>query len=197
MKRVLEFLKVTILGGVVVILPMAAAMLLSLRMLAALEGTVDPIATQLPFGGPAVRDAIAVVLILLGCFVTGLVVRTQLGRRANAWLERTLLERLPAYGVLRSLGKRVAGEDEGINLAPALAEIEDALVPAFIVERHDDGRFTVFVPAVPTPTVGAVYILPPTRVHPLDVPLTALVACVTRWGTGSRELVAAMSTRAT
>ena len=191
MKRGLEFVKVTILGGVVVILPMAAAMLLSARMLAALEGAVDPVATQLPFGGPVAR-VVALVVILAGCFVTGLVVRTQVGRRANAWLESKVLERLPAYGLLRSLGKRVAGEGEDLEMSPALAEIEDALVPAFVVERHNDGRFTVFVPAIPTPTVGAVYVLPAARVHLLDVPLTTLVQCITRWGAGSRELIVAM-----
>ena len=37
-----------------------------------------------------------------------------------------------------------------------MAEIEDALVPAFIIERLDDGRFTVYIPSVPTPLVGAV-----------------------------------------
>ena len=78
-------------------------------------------------------------------------------------------------------------------MAPALAEIEDALVPAFIVEELDDGRFTVFVPAIPTPTVGAVYILPPERVHRLDVPITQVVHAVTRWGAGMKDLVAAMN----
>jgi hypothetical protein len=33
-------------------------------------------------------------------------------------------------------------------------EIEEALVPAFIIEELDDGRFTVFVPSVPTPFAG-------------------------------------------
>ena len=52
------------------------------------------------------------------------------------------------------------------------AEIEDALVPAFIVEELDDGRFTVFVPSVPTPFAGAVYILSRERVHLVDIPFT-------------------------
>ena len=54
--------------------------------------------------------------------------------------------------------------------APALAEIEEALVPALIVEELENGSFTVLVPSVPTPMAGAVYILPPERVHPVDVP---------------------------
>ena len=53
---------------------------------------------------------------------------------------------------------------------PALVEIEDALTPAFVIEEHADGRFTVFVPSVPTPFAGAVYVLSAERVHVLDVP---------------------------
>lgn len=191
MKQTLEFVKTTIVGGLVVILPLAAAMLISIKMLAAVQGAVDPVATALPYG-VIVGRLVAVVIILAGCFVTGLVVRTRVGRRANVWLEQRVLERLPAYGLLRNLGKQVAGEGDGANMAPALAEIEDALVPAFVVEELADGRLTVFVPAIPTPTVGAVYILPPERVHRIDVPLTTLVQCVTRWGAGSQELVAAI-----
>jgi len=75
---------------------------------------------------------------------------------------------------------------------PALAEIEDALVPAFIIEELDDGRYTVFVPSVPTPLAGAVYILGRERVHPIDVPFTQAIKSVSRWGSGSKDLVAAM-----
>jgi uncharacterized membrane protein len=75
---------------------------------------------------------------------------------------------------------------------PALIEIEDALVPAFVIETLDDGRFTVFVPSVPTPLAGAVYVLSPERVHILDIPFTQAIRSISRWGSGSRDLVAAM-----
>jgi uncharacterized membrane protein len=190
MKQTLEFVKTTVLGGLIVILPLAAAVLISARILAALQGAVDPVAHTLPYGTHIGR-LIAWLIILGGCFVTGLAVRTTVGRRANSWLEQRVLARLPAYSLLRSIGKQVAGEGEDGQMAPALAEIEDALVPAFIVEEHDDGRLTIFVPAVPTPTVGAVYIMDPARVHRIDVPITTMVQCVTRWGAGSKALLAA------
>jgi uncharacterized membrane protein len=88
--------------------------------------------------------------------------------------------------------RQMAGESRENAWKPALAEIEDALVPAFIVEELEDGRFTVFVPSVPTPLAGAIYILTAARVHPVDVPFTQAVKVITRWGSGSRELVAAM-----
>jgi uncharacterized membrane protein len=73
-----------------------------------------------------------------------------------------------------------------------MVEIEDALVPAFIIEELNDGRMTVFVPSVPTPLAGAVYVLDRQRVHPLDIPFTQAVSAISRWGAGSSELVAAM-----
>jgi uncharacterized membrane protein len=85
----------------------------------------------------------------------------------------------------------LAGESEGRAWRPALAEIEDALVLAFIIEELDDGRITVFVPSVPTPFAGAVYILSAARVHPLNVPFTQAVSVVSRWGSGAKNLVAA------
>jgi uncharacterized membrane protein len=99
--------------------------------------------------------------------------------------------RLPGYALFRGFTQRLAGGGEENMWKPALAEIEDALVPAFIVEEFDDGRFTVFVPSIPTPFAGAVYILSRERVHLVDIPFTK--AQSVRWGAGSKDLVAAMS----
>jgi hypothetical protein len=46
-------------------------------------------------------------------------------------------------------------------------EIEEALVPAFLIEKHTDGQFTIFVSSSPMPMPGAIYILQPERVHPV------------------------------
>jgi uncharacterized membrane protein len=55
-----------------------------------------------------------------------------------------------------------------------------------------DGRVTVFVPSVPTPLAGAVYIIARARVHPIDIPFTDAIKSISRWGAGSKDLVAAM-----
>ncbi len=103
-----------------------------------------------------------------------------------------MFERIPGFTLFRSLTQQLAGEGRENVWKPALAEIEEALVPAFIIEEFEDGRFTVFVPSVPTPLAGAVYILSRDRVHPLDVPFTQAIKTVSRWGSGSKDLVAAM-----
>ena len=107
-------------------------------------------------------------------------------------MDGALFERLPGYGLFRSLTQRVAGEGRENAWKPALVEIEDALVPAFIIEEVANDRFTVFVPSVPTPLAGAVYILSRERVHPLDVSFTQAIGSISLLGSGSKELVAAM-----
>src|SRR4029453_9895666 len=112
-----------------------------------------------------------------------------MGRAARDRVESSLFERIPGYGVLRSLTQQIAGYGEEKVWKPALAEIEDALVPAFIIEEFVDGRYTIFVPSVPTPLAGAVYVLGPERVHPLNVPFTVAIKSISRWGAGCRDLV--------
>ena len=85
-----------------------------------------------------------------------------------------------------------AGEKDEQSFESALVEIKEALVPAFIVEKHPDGQFTVFVSSSPTPMAGAIYILQPERVHPVDVPLRKAMVCVTKWGAGAAEMRAAI-----
>jgi hypothetical protein len=116
--------------------------------------------------------------------------RTQIGYRLWNRVEKSFFERMPGYALIRSLTQRLAGEDR--EAAWKLAEVEEALVPAFIIEELADGRFTVFVPSIPTPLAGAVHILSAERVHPLNVPFTQAIKTISRWGSGSKDLVAAL-----
>ena len=103
-----------------------------------------------------------------------------------------MFERIPGYALIRSLTQQLAGSSHEKVWKPAFVEIEEGLVPAFIIEEFGDGRYTVFVPSIPTPLAGAVYILDRKRVHPLDVPFTDALRTISKWGSGSRELLATM-----
>jgi uncharacterized membrane protein len=194
MKHVWEFLKNTLVGGLLVVVPIYLTALLLLKAMQSVAGLVRPLAMLLPPSLPA-ENILSLLLVLSLCFLIGLAVRAPLGRAMRERLEKSLFERLPGYALIRSLTQRLAGEDRENVWQPALVEIEEALVPAFIIEELEDGSFTVFVPSIPTPLAGAVYVLSRERVHPLDVPFTQAIQTVSRWGSGSKELVAAMQKR--
>jgi uncharacterized membrane protein len=177
--------------GLLAVAPIYLAGLLLLKVMKSFTAIVRPLAKLLPKWLPA-EHILSLLLVLIVCFLIGLMVRTPRGRATWERMENSLFKRIPGCGLVRSLTQQLSGKAQDQAWKPALAEIEEALVPAFIIEGHEDGRFTVFVPSVPTPFAGAIYILTPDRVHPLDVPFTSAIKVVSHWGSGTKELVAAM-----
>ena len=191
MKTVGRFLKVTLVGGLLVVLPLWVSLLMLFKAINGALKMLPPIAKLLP--QKIVHEKIAaMLLLLLICFVVGLLTRTQLGQRAGHWIVENILDRVPGFALIRGMTRQFVGNKEETLFQPALVEIEEALVPAFIIEKHTDGQFTVFVSSSPTPMAGAIYILSPERVHPVDVPLRKAMVCVTKWGAGAAEMRAAI-----
>ncbi|MGY0782619.1 hypothetical protein ACW7BC_32550 [Azospirillum argentinense] len=196
MRTLAEFTKTTLIGGVLIILPIYIAVLLLAKAVKGLLEMLAPVAGTLP-AGVEFRQAATIILLIAVCFSVGLVVRTGPGLRAKNAVEQAVLERLPGYTFFRGLAKRLTGRSEEHKLEPALVEIEEALVPALIVEKLEDGSYTVLVPSAPTPMAGSIYILPPERVHAVDIPFTTAIGVFTKWGTGAGEFVRAMKRPAT
>ena len=191
MKRLRDFVTSALVRGLFIVVPAYLAILLLLKGMKSLAALVKPLAGLVPDWLPA-ESLFSLLLLLTICFLVGAAARTRVGRAARKSVETAVFAKLPGYELLRSLTQRLAGDSEGTEWTPALIEIEDALVPGFIIEVLDDGRITVFVPSVPTPLAGAVYILGPERVHIVDVPFSQAIRSVSRWGSGSKDLVAAM-----
>jgi len=191
MKDIRSYLLGSLIAGLLIIVPVYLSILLLLKAMASVAGLVQPVARLLPGWLPG-ESLTALLLVLVLCLCVGMLVKTKGGQRIREWIERSLFERMPGYSLLRSLTRQMAGETLDHTWKPALVEIEEALVPAFIIEEFEDGRYTVFVPSVPTPLAGAIYILDHGRVHPLDIPFTQAAKVVSRWGDGAKGLVKAM-----
>ena len=191
MRSFTGFIVTRLITGVLVVAPIYLTVLLLLKAAKSLLNLAEPVAKLLPEWMPA-GQVLSLLMILVFCFFIGLGMKTPIGRATWERMENSLFQRLPGYALFRSLTQQLAGKTEDKTWKPALAEIEDALVPAFIIEELENRSFTVFVPSVPTPLAGAVYILTSDRVHPLDVPFTQAIKTISRWGSGSKDLLAAM-----
>jgi uncharacterized membrane protein len=195
MKPARPFVVNALISGLITVVPVYLAVLLLLKAMGSVLGLVSPFARLLPEWLPA-ENILALLLLVIVCFLVGVAVRTAAGRAARERLEKSIFSRIPGFELLQSLTQQLTGRGQDKVWKPALVEIEDALVPGFIIEELEDGRVTVFVPSVPTPLAGAVYILDRERVHALNVPFTQAVSTISRWGAGSGELVAAMQSGA-
>jgi uncharacterized membrane protein len=193
MKPPFEFVKSTLLSGVLVILPFGLAAIILLKIAEVIRPLSAPILPLIPdsLRFPAL---ITLLLLLVVVLVVGLLAQTRAGRGAGSTLEDAILNRIPGYSMVRSITRRIGNIEDSEKFATALVEIEESLVPAFVVEEHADGSYTVFVPSAPTPGVGAIYIIARERVHLVDVSFMKTVKVISSWGVGAGELYQAMRT---
>ena len=191
MKAVTAPLVRALVRGLLILVPVYFAVLLLLKGMKSVANLVRPIAQVLPEWLPA-EELLSLLLFLLICVFVGAAVGTGPGARIRNWMETSVFQKIPGYPLLRSLTEQVAGKSRENTWKAALFESDEGLVPAFIIEDLPDGRYTIFVPSIPTPFAGAVYILEAARVHPVDVPFTDAVRVISRWGSGAKDLVAAM-----
>ncbi len=196
MKHALVFIARALVSGLLIVVPLYLAVLLLLKGMQSVVSIVRPFAVLLPDWVPA-ETALSLLLVLVICVLVGAAVRTRAGQAARNRIERAFFERIPGYALLRSLTQQIAGSSRENIWKPALLDTDEGLVLAFIIEEFGDGRFTVFVPSIPTPLAGAVYVVDARRVHALDVPFTDALRTVSRWGSGAKDLVAAMEGGAT
>ena len=191
MKQALAFTTRALLSGLLIVVPLYLAILLLLKGMKSVVGLVRPLALLLPDWIPA-EMSMSLLLVLGICFLIGVAVRTRAGQAARNQIERTFFERIPGYALLRGLTQQMAGKSRENIWRPALFKTDEGLLLAFIIEEFEDGRYTIFVPSIPTPLAGAVYVVDRSRVHALDVPFTDALKTVSRWGSGAKDLVAAM-----
>lgn len=192
MRKLSALLRTTFVGGPLIVLPVLLVFLILGEILDLLVVVAEPIATVLGIKGLTRANAILVSispLDLVSLFI-GLAVRTRSGVAVGRWFEQRLLNQMPSYRLLQPLSRRFAGDESGPRFAPAVVDSPmDTRMLAFIVEEHDSGDTTVFIPAAPTPAIGTIHILPRERVRRLDASMAAVANCVSDFRTGAGALL--------
>jgi uncharacterized membrane protein len=176
-------LKAIVLVRAVVLRPGVILALLAVHGFAGVAAMLDAVAALFGFGDRALR-VMAVVALVLGCLVSGLVVRTQIGRRVRRVAERGLLERLPAYAELKRLSAAFAGversADPMVMVRPGAAAGE---APGRLIE--DTGEVvTVDLRFTPIATIGQLVVLPADRARRVEGGVRQLLAVTRNFSLG-------------
>lgn len=192
MRALLEIVKTTVIGGALFLLPAVLVIAVLRRGVELVRPAVVPLAERFPdrtLAGVAVATLLAVALLILICFVAGIVARTRAGRRMSSTVEHRLLGRFPLYRMLKGMLEGLVAVDSAAGMAPVLARVDDAWQLGFVLEEHDNGLRTVFVPQAPSPMSGAILFLPEDRVRRLSVSAGQVIRCISHMGIGSKSLL--------
>lgn len=181
------FLKATIAGGLLFLLPVALVLVVLSHAMRLAGKVARPISEILPDAlvGAGVVTVLAALVLVLISLLAGLVARTNAGRRFMRGFENSLLGAVPQYQLVKSVAEGLAQVENAEGVKPALVSIEGGWQIGYLIEPLDNGWVAVFLPQAPTPMSGTVMYLPADRVHALDISMPKAMAIVKRLGVGS------------
>ena len=196
MDKLQTFFKTTIIGGMVVILPVAIMIFVVKWLLIFVADLIRPLTNVLVSQSQMQKflaDALVVAILVAVCFLVGMFVKTRLGMWFMKGLETSLFKKTPGYSIIKETVVQLLGKEKSPFSTVALVQLfgSDTLVSAFVTDSHPDGSYTVFMPTGPNPTSGNIYHLEGQYVHPIDVPVEEAMRSIISCGAGSTRLIEA------
>ncbi len=189
-------LKTTAIGGIFFLLPLVVVGALLGQLLQVVWIVARSINEYMPFktaAGYGLLMAIALLVLLLLCFIAGIVARRSLGKRFTESIEKYLLMLFPRYAIFKEqLTGNIGGEVLHNQLKPVIVSLPEGQRLGMEVERglvDDASRVTVFLPGSPDPWSGCVVIVESFRVKKLEIPFGEALATVEQLGRGSLKLL--------
>ena len=180
----------TALGGLVFLVPFVIVIVIGGKALALMRAVAQPIAVQLGIehiGAIAVIDMLAVVMLIVVCYLAGLLASRGRSKRLRQTFDRILLELFPRYTFIKSMTESLGVETIEKTLKTVMVHFDDQSQIAFEVERQD-GWVVVYLPGSPDPWSGAVSLVKPERVQHIDADFKTAVKCMRLAGRGAGAL---------
>ncbi len=115
MKAISHFLRTTILGGALFLMPVIVLAYLLNKAFEFARRGLKPVAKLIPdqlVSGATMEAVMAIGLIVIVCFLAGLFARTVLAQKIMLKLESAVLSNVPAYGYLKQAGSSMMGLGE-------------------------------------------------------------------------------------
>jgi uncharacterized membrane protein len=189
-----QFLRTTLLGGFLIVLPIMILLIVLNWMFESLTGYIRPI-TNLLIETARVNEFVAsflaVFLIILVFFLVGLLIKTEIGKVSFQTFENKFLAKIFGYKIIKETVLQIFGEEKNVFKAVALVKLfgNETLMTAFVTDEHPDGSYTVFIPSGPAPTAGFVYHVQKEQITIVDVPVDQALRTILSLGAGSKKLI--------
>jgi len=191
MNRLLRFIKTTIIGGLIFLVPIILIITVIAKAAQLLLKLSEPISKHIPVEnilGLAIIDLISVFIIAIICFLAGLMARYTLLSRTIQRAESKFLWKLPGYAFVKGFTDSFSGDDSTGAMKTVIISLDDSSQVAFEVEKLEDGKSVVYVPGAPNPWAGSVLMVTSDRVKYLHVSMANAIKTFSMLGKGTVEL---------
>ena len=192
MKRITSFIKTTLIGGLFFVIPIVLVLLIIGKILEIFRKLVTPIADIIPLetiGGITLSGIIALLVLLLLCFIAGLFANTKKAEDLKNWIEATVLCHIPGYTLLKGMTESVAGLDSENLKDVVLVDIEEVWQIGFLMDEIDDELSSVYIPGAPNPMSGDVFFVKNERLKKLDLPELSAMKIYKKMGLDAKQIL--------
>lgn len=193
MKRITSFLRTTLFGGIVVVLPLTIFILLAKLVFDFLRSIIAPISSliKLPFITNELLTDLITLVMIIAFFLVGLFVRTRLGKGIVSLVEGELFSRLPFYGTIKETVLQFTGAKKMPFSQVVIVEPygNSTKMFGFVADEHENGKYTIFVPTAPNPTNGFIFYMESSQVQLVDIRPEDAIRMIIAIGTGASKLI--------
>ena len=193
MKKLSAFVKTSIVGGALVLVPLLILYMLISELVELIIALVFPILELLPgnfvdwFGDPVFP---AIIVLLTISFLAGLAMRSSMVKSISAQIEKNFLEKIPMYRAVTKLTRGALGEKSNsafscgvLELTPGVREI------VYIAEDTGNGYLTILTPLSPSGFNGPLKIVQSDKVERISASVGEASIAISEWGVGLQEIV--------
>ena len=200
MQKLKSYVGLALIGGLLVILPLAVFILAGRWVLGLFSDLVSPVSDPLSNTfdlSPLFSDVLVITIFLVVCFLVGVLVRTAFGRWMHNTFDELLIRLAPGYKTIKGMIQQlIGGTDTGsllkgeVVLARLFGPDCETTATGIVTSKHKNGMVTVYIPTAPVPTSGLTYHLPANSVEYLtgvtaEEAMRTIIAC----GAGSSEML--------
>jgi uncharacterized membrane protein len=151
-----------------------------------------PMGNRIPvdsIGGVAVGNLLALLVLALLCFVTGLIAKSKMAKKVYHSLDSALLA-IPGYAFIKGFTDSMTDSQEAAKfLIPVFVRFDDYEQIGFELERLKQGKVVVYLPGAPNPRSGSVVYFSEDRVERLDITPAQVSSNIRHLGRGSQPFL--------
>ncbi len=192
MKKIISFIKTTIIGGLFFIIPIFLVIILIVKIVVTFRKIIAPVADKINvsfFGEEIASRLIAIILFVLLCFIAGIFARAKNASRFKDWVEDHILSNIPGYTLVKGMTEAAVGLESKNLKDVVLVNIEEVWQIGFLMERIDDQLNVVFIPGAPNPMAGDVVLVKWDRLKMLNIDDINVMKLYRRLGNNSKKIL--------
>ena len=192
MKSILKIMKATFLGGILFLAPLILLVVIFEKAYNIVQKITLPLVSHLPrikFLGLAVQELTGIIIIIIICFLAGILGRTAKAQKLVQKLEDGILSFIPGYSFIKKTNENIMGFESDQDLKVILVPTDAGLQFAFLIEKINENKFAVFIPDAPNPWSDSVVFVEKKDITEVGISQKEALACIRKLGYGSAALL--------